>query len=78
MSVHSQLFTLPDSTYIYPAHDYNGRTHSTVGEEKLFNPRLSKSKEEFINIMNNLGLPFPKMLDIANPANMACGFPEKQ
>ncbi|KAF5187848.1 Persulfide dioxygenase ethe1-like protein [Thalictrum thalictroides] len=72
-SVHSQIFTLPKETFIYPAHDYKGFTVSTVGEELLFNPRLTKDEVTFNNIMENLNLPYPKMIDIAVPANMVCG-----
>lgn len=69
-SVHQKLFTLPDDTIVYPAHDYKGRTSSSIGEEKKHNPRLSKSKEEFVNIMDKLGLPYPKQIDKAVPANL--------
>uniref|UniRef100_A0A2P2KJV9 persulfide dioxygenase n=1 Tax=Rhizophora mucronata TaxID=61149 RepID=A0A2P2KJV9_RHIMU len=72
-SVHSQIFTLPKDTLIYPAHDYKGFTVSTVGEEMLYNPRLTKDEETFKNIMENLNLKYPKMIDIAVPANMVCG-----
>ncbi|XP_015791741.2 persulfide dioxygenase ETHE1, mitochondrial-like [Tetranychus urticae] len=72
-SVHSRLFTLPDDYSVYPAHDYNGHTMSTIGEEKKFNPRMVTSKEEFIEIMENLNLDYPKMLDEAVPKNMRCG-----
>ncbi|XP_059450675.1 persulfide dioxygenase ETHE1 homolog, mitochondrial-like [Corylus avellana] len=72
-SVHSQIFTLPKDTLIYPAHDYKGLTVSTVGEEMLYNPRLTKDEESFKNIMANLNLSYPKMIDIAVPANMVCG-----
>ena len=74
-SVRSQIFTLPDDTVVYPAHDYKGQMCSTVGEEKRLNPRLglAKSKEEFMDIMNNLGLDYPKRIDMALPANMKCG-----
>lgn len=72
-SVHRELFTLPDETVVFPGHDYNGKTHSTIGYEKKNNPRLSKSEEEFVEIMNNLDLPYPKMMDIAVPANMLDG-----
>ncbi|KAK6774702.1 hypothetical protein RDI58_029941 [Solanum bulbocastanum] len=75
-SVHSQIFTLPKDTLLYPAHDYKGFTVSTVGEEMLYNPRLSKDKETFKNIMQNLNLPYPKMIDIAVPSNMVCGLQE--
>ncbi|OMO95674.1 Beta-lactamase-like protein [Corchorus capsularis] len=80
-SVHSQIFTLPEDTLVYPAHDYRGFTVSTMGEEKLYNPRLAKDKfhlpttlqETFEKIMENLNLPYPKMIDVALPANMVCG-----
>mmetsp|Transcript_2473 Transcript_2473/g.7049 ORF Transcript_2473/g.7049 Transcript_2473/m.7049 type:complete len:414 (-) Transcript_2473:92-1333(-) len=72
-SVHSKIFTLPDDTLIYPGHDYKGRNVSTVKEEKQFNPRLSKSKDEFVKIMSELNLPYPGKIDVAVPANMKCG-----
>jgi len=72
-NVHRQLFTLPGSTLICPGHDYKGRSVSTVEEEKLFNPRLSKSADEFEKIMAALGLPYPAKIDAALPANMTCG-----
>eukprot|EP00038_Savillea_parva_P006484 m.164073 g.164073 ORF g.164073 m.164073 type:complete len:392 (-) comp12376_c0_seq1:380-1555(-) len=73
-SVHKKLFTLPDACAVYPAHDYKGRTVSTIGEEKRFNPRLTKSKEEFIELMSALNLSDPKMIDVAVPGNQACGY----
>lgn len=72
-SVHNKIFTLPDSCLIYPAHDYQGRTVSTVGEERSFNPRLTKTREEFEDIMKNLNLPKPDKIDVAVPANLVCG-----
>jgi len=74
-SVRTQLFTLPDTCVVYPAHDYEGRTSSTIGEERLFNPRLGGEarREDFIGYMENLGLPHPKLLAVAVPANMSCG-----
>ncbi|KAF7383639.1 hypothetical protein HZH66_012989 [Vespula vulgaris] len=72
-SVHENIFTLPSHYRLYPAHDYNGRTVTTVAEEKILNPRLSKPLNEFVNIMNNLNLPYPKMIDKAVPANKVCG-----
>lgn len=72
-SVHEKIFTLPSGTIVFPAHDYKGHTQSTVGEEKQFNPRLTKTKDEFIEIMNNLNLPRPKLIDEAVPANLKCG-----
>ncbi len=77
-SVHSQLFTLPDNTTVYPAHDYKGRTQSSIGVEKEKNPRLGngKTKAEFVVIMSNLNLDYPKHIDRAVPANMRCGAPD--
>src|SRR5699024_3619946 len=73
-SINDTLFKLPEDTLVYPAHDYKGWTVSTIREEKLFNPRLSgKTRAEYIEIMNNLNLPDPKLMDIAVPANLACG-----
>ncbi|CAA6665360.1 unnamed protein product [Spirodela intermedia] len=72
-SVHSQIFTLPGDTLLYPAHDYKGFTVSTVEEETKYNPRLTKDEEGFKNIMENLNLPYPKMIDVAVPANLVCG-----
>ncbi|XP_058808256.1 persulfide dioxygenase ETHE1, mitochondrial [Phymastichus coffea] len=75
-SIHSVIFKLPDDFKLYPAHDYAGRTVTTVAEERRFNPRLTKSREEFVKIMDNLNLPYPKMIDTAVPANRACGLYE--
>ncbi|XP_041844795.1 persulfide dioxygenase ETHE1, mitochondrial [Melanotaenia boesemani] len=75
-SVHKKIFTLPDECLIYPAHDYLGQTVSTVGEERKFNPRLTKSMEEFVKIMSNLNLRKPAKIDIAVPANLVCGLHE--
>lgn len=74
-SIHQQIFSLPHDTIIYPGHDYKGRLSSTVGQERLHNSRLGKgrSKQEFIEIMNNLNLPYPKKIDIALPVNKTCG-----
>ncbi|XP_050677522.1 persulfide dioxygenase ETHE1, mitochondrial isoform X2 [Leptidea sinapis] len=72
-SVHSRIFTLPDHFKVYPAHDYKGQTASSVGEEKKYNPRLTKSLEEFVQIMDNLNLPYPKKIDESIPANKVCG-----
>jgi len=74
-SVHQQVFTLPDDTRIWPGHDYRGRTMSTVGEEKAHNPRLGagRSKDQFVSIMSNLNLALPAKIDVAVPANLACG-----
>lgn len=74
-SVHDQIYTLPDETLIYPGHDYQGRTSSTVGEEKAHNPRLrlGTTEAQFKAIMDGLGLAYPKRIDEALPANRACG-----
>ena len=73
-SIVNKLFTLPDATTLYPAHDYKGWTASSIGEEKHFNPRLAgKTESEYVEIMRGLNLPNPKMMDVAIPANLACG-----
>jgi len=74
-SIHDKLFTLPDETVVYPGHDYRGLTVSTIGEEKANNARLGqgKSKEEFVEIMDNLNLPHPARIKEAVPGNMVCG-----
>lgn len=74
-NVHEKLFTLPDKTLVYPAHDYKGRSVSSIAEEKEFNPRLGKGKtqEAFKEIMDNLNLAKPKKIDTAVPANLRCG-----
>lgn len=73
-SIFERLLKLPENTLLYPAHDYNGNTVSTIGEEKKFNPRLQvNSAEEYVKIMNNLNLSNPKMMDVAVPANQQLG-----
>ncbi|XP_077312831.1 persulfide dioxygenase ETHE1, mitochondrial [Lithobates pipiens] len=72
-SVHAKIFSLPDSCFLYPAHDYTGQTVTTVAEEKRLNPRLTKNEAEFVKIMNNLNLPRPAQIDVAVPANLKCG-----
>jgi glyoxylase-like metal-dependent hydrolase (beta-lactamase superfamily II)/rhodanese-related sulfurtransferase len=73
-SIFNKLLKLPDAMLVYPAHDYKGDTVSTIGEEKLFNPRLRvKSMDEYAELMNNLKLPNPKMMDVAVPANIRVG-----
>ena len=73
-SVHKKIYALPDSTAVYPGHDYNGHTRSSVGEEKKFNPRLNlrNSPEDFCRIMDNLNLPRPRLMDEAVPQNLNC------
>lgn len=77
-SIYTQLFTLPATTIVYPAHDYMGRHSSTIESERDTNPRFGKekTKEEFIVIMENLNLAYPKKIDLAVPANLRCGVPD--
>jgi sulfur dioxygenase len=76
-SIHDKLFALPDDCIVYPAHDYGGRLASSIGEERAFNPRLggARSEADFVGFMENLGLPHPKQIDVALPANLRCGRP---
>ncbi|MDC3004454.1 MBL fold metallo-hydrolase [Candidatus Pelagibacter sp.] len=70
-SLFNKLLKLPEKTLVYPAHDYNGKKFSTIKNEKNNNPRLQvKSKEEYAEIMENLNLSNPKMMDVAVPANV--------
>ncbi len=70
-SIFNKLLKLPEKTLVFPAHDYNGKKFSTIENEKKNNPRLQvSSKEEYADIMNNLNLANPKMMDIAVPANV--------
>lgn len=75
-SVHDKIFTLDDDTIIFPGHDYRGRTMSTVGEEKVHNPRLTKDRETFKDIMTHLNLPYPRLMNYAVPFNAVCGLHE--
>jgi sulfur dioxygenase len=78
-SIFGRLLKLPDATLVYPAHDYKGDTVSTIGEEKAFNPRLQvKSVDEYVDLMSNLKLPNPKMMDVAVPANMKVGLSQEE
>lgn len=76
-SIVDKIFTLPDDCLLYPGHDYSGRTVTTVGEEKRYNPRVGGEANEadFVGFMENLGLPHPKQIDHALPANLVCGRP---
>lgn len=75
-SITGVLFALPDETLVYPAHDYKGWSCSSIGEERRWNPRLAgRSEAEYVDIMNSLDLPDPALMDIAIPANLACGQP---
>ena len=78
-SIFNKLFKLPETTLVFPAHDYKGETVSTIGEEKAFNPRLQvKSADEYAVLMNSLNLPNPKMMDVAVPANMKVGLAQDE
>ena len=74
-SVREKLFSLPDDTLVFPAHDYHGRRVSTIAQERARNPRLggARSLVEFVALMASLDLPYPRMIDVAVPANRACG-----
>ena len=70
-SLFNKLLKLPEKTIVYPAHDYNGKKFSTIGDEKNNNPRLQVDNvDQYVEIMNNLKLANPKMMDIAVPANL--------
>jgi len=77
-SVRNKIFALPDETMLFPGHDYKGRMLTSVSEEKRFNPRLGldRSKADFVAIMRQLDLAYPKKIDVAVPANLACGLLE--
>src|SRR6186997_2635102 len=73
-SIFNRLLKLPDETMVFPAHDYKGDTVSTIGEEKRYNPRLQvRGIDEYVELMNNLNLPNPKLMDVVIPANMHVG-----
>ena len=73
-SIFNRLLKLPEDTMVFPAHDYKGDTVSTIGEERRFNPRLQvRSIDEYVELMNNLNLPNPKLMDVVIPANMHIG-----
>lgn len=77
-SVHEQLLSLPEACLLYPGHDYRGLTVTSVAEEKRWNPRFGGASDEgdFVVTMNHLGLPHPKQMALAVPANLRCGRPE--
>jgi glyoxylase-like metal-dependent hydrolase (beta-lactamase superfamily II)/rhodanese-related sulfurtransferase len=78
-SIFDRLLKLPDRTMVYPAHDYKGDTVSTIAEEKAFNPRLQvASLQEYVDLMNSLNLPNPRMMDVAVPANMSIGLDQNR
>ena len=73
-SIHRKFFTLPDETLVYPGHDYHQRQISTIGQEKNRNPRISgKTAQEFVTLMQNLHLPYPRKMEFAVPGNLQCG-----
>ncbi len=73
-SIFNKLLRLPEETLLYPAHDYKGWTVSTLGDERRHNPRLQvRNVDEYVEIMDNLKLPSPKLMDVAVPANLRCG-----
>src|SRR6478609_50209 len=77
-SIFGRLLKLPNETLVYPAHDYKGDTVSTIGEERVYNPRLQvKSVDDYVALMSSLNLPTPKMMDVAVPANMRSGLAQK-
>jgi glyoxylase-like metal-dependent hydrolase (beta-lactamase superfamily II)/rhodanese-related sulfurtransferase len=78
-SLFGKLLKLPDETLVYPGHDYKGDTVSTIGEEKAHNPRLQVSSlDQYVEIMNNLNLPNPKLMDVAVPANLKVGLSQDE
>jgi len=72
-SVHGRLFMLPAETLVLPAHDYQGRSFTTIGAQRATNPRLTKTKAQFVELMVDLRLRYPAKLDVAVPANLQCG-----
>ena len=73
-SLFGKLLKLPEATLVYPAHDYNGMTLSTIGEERRWNPRLQvEGRQAYVDLMNGLKLANPRLMDVAVPANRACG-----
>jgi glyoxylase-like metal-dependent hydrolase (beta-lactamase superfamily II)/rhodanese-related sulfurtransferase len=78
-SLFDKLLKLPDETLVYPGHDYKGDTVSTIAEEKAYNPRLQvASVDEYVDLMNSLDLPNPKMMDVAVPANLKMGLSQDE
>ena len=79
-SVRSRIFSLPDACVVFPAHDYRGLGATSVGEEKLYNPRLGEAigEGDFVGYMKHLGLAHPKQMEQAVPANLKCGRPSQE
>ena len=78
-SVRGRIFSLPEHCTLFPGHDYRGLTATSVGEEKLYNPRLAEAilEQDFVGYMKHLGLPHPKQMEVAVPANLKCGKPQQ-
>jgi sulfur dioxygenase len=76
LNVHEKILSLPEDYTVFPAHDYKGRTASTIWEEKRLNPRLTKPLVDFEQIMKNLNLPYPKKIDVSVPLNLVDGYQE--
>jgi glyoxylase-like metal-dependent hydrolase (beta-lactamase superfamily II) len=73
-SLFGKLLKLPEETRVYPAHDYNGMTVSTIGEERRHNPRLQvPDRQAYVELMGGLVLDDPRLMDVAVPANRLCG-----
>ena len=79
-SVRRELFSLADACLVYPGHDYRGLAATSIGEEKLYNPRLAESvgEQDFVGYMSHLGLAHPKLMEAAVPANLRCGRPSSE
>ncbi len=78
-AITQRLFVLPGDTLVYPGHDYQQRWVSNIEQERTTNPRLAgKTREQFVEIMNNLNLPAPRLIDQAVPANRYCGLDENE
>jgi len=79
-SIKARIFTLPEDCLLWPGHDYRGHTVTSVGEEKAYNPRLGGeiSENDFAGYMKNLGLPHPRQIEVAVPANLVCGRPSDE
>ena len=75
--VHAKIFSLPGNCELRSAHDYKGYCQSSVREERTLNPRFIKPRDEFIKMMDNLNLPYPKKIDASLPANLRCGVPDE-
>jgi sulfur dioxygenase len=79
-SIKTRIFALPEDCLLWPGHDYRGHTVTSVGEERAYNPRLGGeiSENDFAGYMKNLGLPHPRQIDVAVPANLVCGRPSDE